>query len=659
MANSKKFINSQTTSSNKNNNNVIKYPNRDNIITKPEIALYNINKTPPTESRAVKNQIIDKITFSTITGIIITVFLTCAILLTSPAIAQYPYPSKVDIKFDDYHDNQEINSLLRKLVEAYPKLLSIQTIGKSIAGEEMLLVTLNNPETGPDISKAAMFIDGNIHGNEMQAAETVLYSIWYLTKSYGKIESLTKLMDERSFYFLPLENPDGRNVWFHEPATPHYLRGGLKPTDNDHDGLYDEDPPDDINGDGSISTMWREDPLGRYKRDPKDDRFFIRVEQDEEPGGWTRAGQEGYDNDGDGEINEDGPGGYDPNRNWPSDWQPNHVQYGADDYPFSLPETRAIGDFIKAHPNIAAYQSYHNNGGMILSGPSADYVRYPREDEMVFRQLQNTGVELLPFYKAYVTYKDLYTVHGGETSWVFEGLGIYSFTNELWTDDRMYMTSERLTSEQERKFQDMLQFGDIFVPYKEFDHPTYGKVLIGGTTKYSSRVTPPWMLEEGCHRNFAFTMFHADQMPKVEWGLLQILPLKNSNNLWEVTVEVKNPKIIPSIAAIARSNNIGARDYLLCQSTNNSPITVATSGTVSQLKYAKINNPTEHQPERIWNNSGIRGKDNQLFRYIIQANPGTKIDLEYYSQKGGTINQTIELKETIPPIPDNPTQKKK
>ena len=155
-------------------------------------------------------------------------------LVVAPCQGQFPYPSKVDLRFDHWYDYQEMTTALHDLVEAYPELLKIESIGTSVAGRDIWLVTLNNASTGADTDKPAMFIDGNIHGNEIQAAETVLYSIWYLTKSYGKIEKLTKLVDERAFYFLPMENPDGREVWFHEPATPHYLRGGVKPTDNDY-----------------------------------------------------------------------------------------------------------------------------------------------------------------------------------------------------------------------------------------------------------------------------------------------------------------------------------------------------------------------------------------------------------------------------------------
>jgi len=568
--------------------------------------------------------------------------LACVAVLAAvaaPASAQYPYPSRVDLRFDHWYSYPEMTTALQALVRAYPELLTLQSIGKSVAGRDMWLVTINNPRTGPDTAKPAMFIDGNIHGNEIQAAETVLYSIWYLTKSYGRIERLTKLLDERAFYMLPMENPDGRSVWFEGPSTPHYLRGGVQPTDDDYDGLYDEDPPDDLDGDGNITSMWKQDPLGRWKRDPDDDRFFTRVDRDDPPGGWSRVGQEGLDNDGDGSINEDGPGGYDPNRNWPSDWQPNYIQFGSGDYPFSLPETRAIGTFVFDHPNIAAFQSYHNAGGMILAGPGAEYVRYPGSDARVLAELQATGEKVLPFYDAMVIWKDLYVVHGGEVNWTYEGLGIASFTNELWTDKRMYARDEEPTSEQRREFQDLLQFADVFVPYHEFEHPTLGTVLIGGETKYSSRVTPPWMLEEGCHRNFAFTMHHADQMPQVAWGLVQVKSM--GPDLWELTVEVRNDKIIPTIMAQARSKRIGARDVMTCRTDPRAE--VVASGTVDSVLPGEKLDAVKRDPHRIWNDRGIGSRDNVLFRFIITGRGA--VTLEYDSQKGGKIERTVELEE--------------
>jgi len=579
-----------------------------------------------------------------VTRIFSILFLSLA--FTSPALAQAPHPSRVDLRFDHWYDYAEMTQALHGLVEAYPELLSIESIGKSVGGLDLWLVTMNNPATGSDREKTAMFIDGNIHGNEIQAAETVLYSIWYLCKSYGVIDRITELVDERSFYFMPMENPDGREVWFHQPATPHFLRGGIRPVDNDHDGLFDEDGPDDLDGDGHITSMWIKDPLGRYEINEDDPRFFVRVGQTDPPGGWSRLGQEGIDNDDDGQVNEDGIGGYDPNRNWPADWQPEWIQFGATDYPFSLPETLAIGEFVYDHPNIAAVQTYHNAGGMILYGPNASYISYPRADLRVFQEIAKKGGEMLPFYDPMTVHEDLYTVHGGEDGFTYDGLGIISFTNELWTDKRMRADGNNPTSEQRTLFRDYLQFEDVNVPYHEVEHPTYGTIMVGGSKKYSSRVTPPWMLEEGCHRNFAFTMFHADEMPLLKWGAVDIKNI--GDQLWKVTVEVANDKLIPSRTAMASRHNIGVPDVLTCETNSSSK--VAASGTVrSILPTTKLNAQETERPERIVVNRGIGSNSSTLFQFIVSG--WGDITLTYKAQKGGTLQRTITLQVMFEPKP--------
>jgi len=131
--------------------------------------------------------------------------------------------------------------------------------------------------------------------------------------------------------------------------------------------------------------MIRKSPTGRFIKDPQDERKLIGVAE-EEQGEYEMLGFEGIDKDGDGEVNEDGIGYYDPNRDWGWKWQPDHVQRGAYKYPFSLPESRAVADFVMKHPNIAGAQSYHNYGGMILRGPGAeeDVDTYNKEDVRIY-----------------------------------------------------------------------------------------------------------------------------------------------------------------------------------------------------------------------------------------------------------------------------------
>ena len=79
-----------------------------------------------------------------------------------------------------------------------------------------------------------MYIEGNIHGNELQAMETVLYSIWYMTKSFGKIEWLTNLSRDP----LPYVEPDDETG----PSRPRPQHASWRHSSHRHDfdGLYDE-----------------------------------------------------------------------------------------------------------------------------------------------------------------------------------------------------------------------------------------------------------------------------------------------------------------------------------------------------------------------------------------------------------------------------------
>jgi len=408
-----------------------------------------------------------------------------------------------------------------------------------------------------------MYIDGNIHGNEVQAGETVTYTAWYLLEMADTVPAVKQLLDERTFYLVPTINPDGRDHWFHDANNPHQNRGGRVPVDNDGDGLFDEDDTEDLDGDGHITSMRIRDPWGRYKPDPDyPDHLMVEVDKDER-GSYSLLGWEGVDNDGDGEVNEDGPGGYDSNRNWPWRWQPEAVQYGARDYPFSLPESRAVGDFFMAHPNIAATQSYHNRGGMILRPPGQEDGGVSPADERLAAFIGDRGEKMIPFYHSYIVWKDLYTVWGGEFEWFYGGRGIISFTNELWTEDNLFRREVPRgdAGDKERgMFLRYLLQNQGLTAWHEIDHPQYGKVEVGGTAKNFGRVPPSFLLEEEFHRNMAFTLYHAGCMPLLRLGEITTETL--GSGLTRVRVPVENHGIIPTRIAHDVENGITSRNVV-------------------------------------------------------------------------------------------------
>ncbi len=562
---------------------------------------------------------------------------------TPTALAQPTVDSKHEIHWNRYYTVEETYDHMRALADAYPDLIELRSIGESLQGRELLVAIITKP--GDDHrQKPAMWIDGSIHANEIQATEVVLYSLWYLATYYSHNDTITELLDDYAFYMMPIVSPDSRVKWFESPSTPHNRRSNQLPRDNDRDGLIDEDPADDLDGDGSITQMWKRDPRGAWIRDRFDDRVFTRV-PDGETGDWTYLGSEGIDDDGDGSINEDGTDGHDMNRNWPADWQPDYVQFGAGAYPLSAPETRAVAEFCFNHPNIAAFQSYHNTGGMMLRGPGTNYRTdaYPRADLRIYDEFGRIGEQLIPFYRYLVVFSDLYNVHGGEVTWAHEGLGIISFTNELWTVRKYFKRdTPRPDAEELRLFRDRLQFGTTFKPFTEVEHPEHGTVLVGGLNKWASRSTPVFMLEEEAHRNFAFTMLHGGEMPKIHFDRTKIERL--GDRLWAVTVEIRNEKLIPTRTARASTAGIGPADLLTAEGQD---LNIIASGKLDSW-WDRTVEEIRHEPARVLYDEGVGSRSTIVHRFWIQADEGADLTLRYTADKAKDIEKTLQIQPTNP-----------
>lgn len=567
----------------------------------------------------------------------------CSLALPDSALATPTVESRYEIAWNRYHTVEQLNEHMHQLARAYPELITIEEIGRSREDRPLLVAIITAPGDNHR-AKPAMWIDGAIHANEIQASEITLYSLWYLATYYSHNEPITKLLDDYAFYMMPVVSPDSRAAWFEQPSTPHSRRGNRAPIDHDRDGLVNEDETVDLDGDGSITQMWKRDPRGQWVRNPYDERIFERVPEGEF-GQWTMLGREGVDLDGDGRIGEDSADGYDMNRNWPADWQPEYVQRGAGPFPFSSPETHAIARFCFGHPNIAAFQSYHNTGGMILRGPGTDYRQnaYPRADVRVFDAISAIGEELLPYYKSMVIFSDLYNVHGGEVTWASEALGVIAISNELWTTAKYFQRDvARPSDEQMWRFRDHLQFGQVFTPYTEIEHPQFGTVLVGGLNKWSSRITPTFMLEEEAHRNFAFTMFHGGHMPKLAFDRTSVQRI--NDRLWSVTVEIRNEKLIPTRTARMTQAGIGRNDLLICKPASGK---VVASGRMNGWWETTLDE-VRFEPGRVQYPQGVGSRDAIVHRFFIEAGAGETVLIEYQAEKAKDISIEIKLEEAAP-----------
>ena len=138
---------------------------------------------------------------------------------------------RLPLTWDRWLDHREMNERMRLMQRTWPRFLTLTRIGESHGGREMLVMTINNPATGPEAGKAAMFIEANVHGNEIQGGEIVLYTIWYLMENYDRVPEVRRLVDERVLHLLPSVNPDGRDFFMDNAgAAARYPKTGSSTT---------------------------------------------------------------------------------------------------------------------------------------------------------------------------------------------------------------------------------------------------------------------------------------------------------------------------------------------------------------------------------------------------------------------------------------------
>jgi hypothetical protein len=541
-----------------------------------------------------------------------------------------PANPRVQASWNKYYTYDGITELCKKLAKEYPELVTMESAGKSFQGRDIIALIISDKKAGNPDHKPGFYIDGNIHSNEIQGTEMALYTAWYLCEMADENKFINELLKDKTFYILPSINPDARQYYMDEPNTSSSPRSGLVPIDNDRDGLYDEDKYDDLNNDGIISMMRRKSPYGTFNTDPKDPRRMVRAKPGEK-GEWEILGQEGIDNDGDGQVNEDGVGGYDPNRDYGFNWEPEYIQHGAGKYPFSFPENQAVRDFGLQHRNITGAQSFHNSGGLILRGPSikgGGAEVFSSSDEAVLNSIGRKGETIIPGYKFITLWKDMYTVYGGELDWWYGAMGSYVFSNELWSE---YMMFNDTSNSDAYEFDRLLLFQDAFIPWQELDHPVYGKIEVGGFNKIFGRTHPGFLLESDAHRNAAFCIYNAWATPKLEVKDVRVKDM--GIGLKEVTATVLNNQMIPTHSGTNLKYKIDPPDYVILDGGK------VIAGMIVLDKDRNLNQEQKKNPQKL-EVSNIEGYQHVDLMWIVKG--GNKFTVRVESVKGGHASANSE-----------------
>jgi hypothetical protein len=266
-----------------------------------------------------------------------------------------------------YHTYDEMTAALRELAKSHAKFAKVVEVAKSREGRSVWAIEIANPAGTPVAERPALLIAANFEGDQVIGSQLALYVAEHLLTGYASSADIKARLDSHAFYIIPRANPDGAEAMFGTVKSARKTNAAKNDADND--GRLDEDGPDDLNKDGFISVMRVRDPRGPYMIHPEDPRLMKRADPVRGEAGGYAIHWEGVDNDGDGFINEDGPGGVDLNRNF----QHQYPYYTPDAGPhmISEPEARGIMDYVIARRNIAAILTFGESDNLIAPPTAA------------------------------------------------------------------------------------------------------------------------------------------------------------------------------------------------------------------------------------------------------------------------------------------------
>lgn len=559
---------------------------------------------------------------------------------------------------DRYYTYSLMTELLTNWVGAYPRLATLESVGKSGAGRDIWVVTVSNQETGPDLAKPAYYVDANIHAAEVMTSSVALATIHHLLTNYDWDPDVRRLLDETALYVIPRIAVDGAEQFL---TTADAVRSSETPYPPDHpDSTYDGLETQDIDGDGLIGSMRIKDPAGPWKISESDPRMMRPRSPDEYGGDYYFVHPEGLIRNWDGGKITLAPSrtALDFNRNFPADWKPEWVQTGSGSYPLSEPETRAVAAFLRSHPNIHGAQLHHTAAGMILRS-SARYAdeQIPKLDLRAFETIGAIGEAtmgfpcLSPFHKN--PYQPNEPSYGVESDWLYDHLGILSFMTELWglahraglSGEEFLDFEERRTEEDDRlilRLFDEEAGGRGVTPWRSFEHPQLGAVELGGLEVKFGLLNPPGpLLERELERAVPFTigaMGTAPRLHVIDSGTEAV-----AAGVHRVWLNIGNAGFLPTYGS-ERSRMTGPGGSLTAEISlpDGAVLLPVSAGATQQL---------EHLAGRVSQYTGfhLSGRYPNLSRghveWIVLAPEGGLVNVTFRAEKAGTLQTTVTIED--------------
>jgi murein tripeptide amidase MpaA len=556
------------------------------------------------------------------------------------------------VAYDHFYAYDELTDTLRGWATEAPGLYTIESIGSSYEGRDIWLVTVTNRETGEPLDKPALLIEANIHSMEWTGCTAALHLIHTLLTGYGEDELVTRALDTRVFYVIPRVNPDGAE---HGLEERRFIRSSMRPypREEQEDGLRVQD----LDGDGRVLDMRVEDSNGPWRGHPDAPKLLVRREPVDGAGDgpFYRLLPEGRIENYDGVTIKVAPPleGLDLNRNFPAEWAPEHEQRGAGPYPTSESEVRALVQAVTDRPNITGHIAYHTFSGVHLR----PYAGRPDDDlptaDLRAYQLIGTRATELTGYPAVSVFHDFkyepkQSIKGGAHDWLYDHVGVFSWTTEFWSPQRQAGLSDYHFTDwiRDHPIEDDLallgwaekNYPAAYVDWYEFEHPELGKVELGGWDTINYWFNVPFdRLKDEVAPHADWALFHLLISPLLEVRSLDVERLGESTFL--VRLVLQNSGWLPTNVtqkAVER-NAVRALEVELDLLDDARLVGGELKTEAGQLKGRFDKRST------TWWGNDESTTDLAKLEWVVEAPSNTEIGIEARHPRAGTVRRRVTL----------------
>jgi len=456
---------------------------------------------------------------------------------------------------NSYSNFSDLTDRLNTLESNYNNLTSLTSLTTTEEGRDIWVLTIGS---GDVENHPAIAVFGGVKGSHIFGSELAISFAEELLAN-SSTEEISSLLETTTFYVFPRVNPDATEQYF---ADLRYERDvNSVSTNDDRDDDYDEDPFEDLNGDGLITMMRVEDATGKWMIHPDEPRIMKEADASSGEKGNFHLYTEGRDNDSDGSFNEDGEGGVNINKNFTFDYP--YFEPGASDNMADQVETRAILDFLfEEASNVFSVVSFgptnnlssplnFNRGGIsqrVITG-------WYEEDIAINSLVSDAYNEVTDLGKAPAVSGQ----QGDLFQWAYFHYGRFSFSTPGWATPELTDDEDKPISfdSEEAKFLAWADQNnmDAFVEWEEFDHPDFPgkKVEIGGIKPYLS-LNPPYedvQTSSELHTDFLIDL--ASMKPNVE--LVNFEAEEAGRNLTRISVDVHNSGTFPTASRLGARTN--------------------------------------------------------------------------------------------------------